>query len=156
MLRRRRLAPRPYDWLGRYGGEEFLITAPGCTWNDAMAVAERIRSSISAEPVNTGSGVIFVTVRWGLRLVVAALARIQPRLLRLLTSPITEQKGQAVTELDSRTGALDSWFTRMLNEGLDLAYPPDCSADSSNIRQGREWIFPTVQSPSAGRSRFHF
>ena len=51
-----RLAPRPYDWLGRYGGEEFLITAPGCTWNDAMAVAERIRSSISAEPVNTGSG----------------------------------------------------------------------------------------------------
>ena len=60
-----RLALRPYDRLGRYGGEEFLITAPGCTWNDAVILAERIRSAISTEPVNTQSGVIPVTVSLG-------------------------------------------------------------------------------------------
>ena len=50
---------------GRYGGEEFLIIAPGCSWNEAVILAERIRSSISAEPVNTQSGVIHVTMSLG-------------------------------------------------------------------------------------------
>ena len=64
--RRMRLALRPYDRLGRYGGEEFLITAPGCTRNDAMDLAERIRSAISAEPVNSQWGIIPLTVSLGI------------------------------------------------------------------------------------------
>ncbi len=63
--RRMRLALRPYDRLGRYGGEEFLITAPGCTWNDAITLAERIRSSINAEPIISRSGEIPMTVSLG-------------------------------------------------------------------------------------------
>ena len=41
-----------YDRLEHYGGEEFFIMASGCSWNGAMDVAVRIRSAISAEPVN--------------------------------------------------------------------------------------------------------
>ena len=63
--RRMRLALRPYDRIGRYGGEEFLITVPGCTCSDAIALAERIRSAISAEPVKHQSGEIPMTVSLG-------------------------------------------------------------------------------------------
>lgn len=63
--RRMRLALRPYDRIGRYGGEEFLITAPGCTRSDAKVLAERIRSAINAEPVDSQSGAIPMTASLG-------------------------------------------------------------------------------------------
>ncbi len=39
-------AIRPYDSAGRYGGEEFLIVAPGCSAQETFELAERIRTSI--------------------------------------------------------------------------------------------------------------
>lgn len=35
---------RPYDSVGRCGGEEFLIVAPGCDLNAAWELAERVRA----------------------------------------------------------------------------------------------------------------
>jgi two-component system chemotaxis response regulator CheY len=64
--RRMRSALRPYDRIGRYGGEEFLITAPGCCLNDAIAIAERIRSAIDADPVDSESGDIPLTASLGI------------------------------------------------------------------------------------------
>ena len=40
---------RPYDSIGRYGGEEFLVVFPKCEIASAVAIAERIRRSISQE-----------------------------------------------------------------------------------------------------------
>jgi diguanylate cyclase (GGDEF)-like protein len=37
---------RPYDSLGRYGGEEFLIVVPGCSLTETKELAERIRTRI--------------------------------------------------------------------------------------------------------------
>ena len=37
---------RPYDAVGRYGGEEFIVVFPSCDESVAMSIAERIRSSI--------------------------------------------------------------------------------------------------------------
>lgn len=37
---------RPYDSLGRYGGEEFLVVVPGCTLAETKELAERIRLRI--------------------------------------------------------------------------------------------------------------
>jgi diguanylate cyclase (GGDEF)-like protein len=37
---------RPYDSLGRYGGEEFLIVAPGCGLLETAELAERVRAHI--------------------------------------------------------------------------------------------------------------
>jgi diguanylate cyclase (GGDEF)-like protein len=57
---------RGYDRIGRYGGEEFLITASGCDWSEAMALGERICSSISSAPVNSRAGQIDMTVSVGI------------------------------------------------------------------------------------------
>jgi diguanylate cyclase (GGDEF)-like protein len=45
---------RAYDLIGRYGGEEFLIIAPGCDLELTRKLAERIRSAVSDEAVDLG------------------------------------------------------------------------------------------------------
>lgn len=64
--RRMQLALRPYDRLGRYGGEEFLIIASDCDLSQTTALAERIRSFMSTEPVKDQFSEIFVTVSLGI------------------------------------------------------------------------------------------
>jgi diguanylate cyclase (GGDEF)-like protein len=44
-------AVRPYDFVGRYGGEEFLIVAPGLDGGGARELAERIRGLFAAAPI---------------------------------------------------------------------------------------------------------
>lgn len=41
---------RSYDTVGRVGGEEFLLIAPGLDSSRALALAERIRARVGAEP----------------------------------------------------------------------------------------------------------
>ena len=69
----RRLAKpmRPYDALGRYGGEEFLIVLPGCGVESALLVAERVRSTLASAPIDTPAGPVAMTVSLG----VAALEK---------------------------------------------------------------------------------
>jgi diguanylate cyclase (GGDEF)-like protein len=57
---------RAYDWLGRHGGEEFLIIAPDCSPEGALALAERLRAHIAAKPVIADGHAITVTVSIGL------------------------------------------------------------------------------------------
>lgn len=56
---------RPYDQLGRIGGEEFLIVAPGSTLEEAHALAERARATIAAAPVISSPHSIDVTASIG-------------------------------------------------------------------------------------------
>jgi diguanylate cyclase (GGDEF)-like protein len=44
-------ALRPQDRIGRYGGEEFLAVLPGCDWSASLAVAERLRATVSSTPL---------------------------------------------------------------------------------------------------------
>jgi len=65
VARRMRSALRPYDLLGRYGGEEFLVIAPECSLHDGGAVGERIRHAISDTPVDLDGAPLIVTVSVG-------------------------------------------------------------------------------------------
>lgn len=56
---------RSYDYIGRYGGEEFLIIIPECSLEFAAAFAERIRLSVSSFPIDTSEGMIPVTISFG-------------------------------------------------------------------------------------------
>ncbi len=64
---RRMLAvKRPYDAVGRYGGEEFLFVAPGCGLEAARRVGERVRAAIADPAMDTADGPIAVTMSLGL------------------------------------------------------------------------------------------
>jgi diguanylate cyclase (GGDEF)-like protein len=56
---------RSYDFVGRYGGEEFLIALPGCDRAQLRKRAEGIRKAICDEPVRVGKVEIPVTVSIG-------------------------------------------------------------------------------------------
>jgi two-component system cell cycle response regulator len=56
---------RPYDMVGRYGGEEFLVVLPGCDQSNAARFAERLRERIAGEPVRHESESITVTASQG-------------------------------------------------------------------------------------------
>jgi diguanylate cyclase (GGDEF)-like protein len=56
---------RPYDVIGRYGGEEFLILAPGCDLQLTQKLAERIRAAVCDETVDLGNDSATVTVSLG-------------------------------------------------------------------------------------------
>lgn len=47
---------RPYDWAGRWGGEEFVLLFPGADLESAAQAAERIRANISETPLRLEDG----------------------------------------------------------------------------------------------------
>lgn len=57
---------RRYDFVGRYGGEEFLAVLPGTGLDGGRAIAERIRERVEAEPVAIDGVEVPVTVSLGL------------------------------------------------------------------------------------------
>jgi two-component system, cell cycle response regulator len=63
--RRMRASLRGYDAIGRYGGEEFLIVAPGCNLQCVWSLADRMRARIANEPMVTGAGPLSVTCSLG-------------------------------------------------------------------------------------------
>jgi diguanylate cyclase (GGDEF)-like protein len=57
---------RSYDFVGRYGGEEFLVVLNNCEPPFAIARTEEIRKAMASHPVGTSHGKIKVTVSAGL------------------------------------------------------------------------------------------
>ena len=56
---------RPYDSVGRYGGEEFLIVAPGCGLAEAVELAERVRSHVAGCSIVVGGSSVTVSLSLG-------------------------------------------------------------------------------------------
>lgn len=57
---------RPYDSVGRYGGEEFLMVMPSCSTTNALNIAERLRSTFEKNPISNAEGTFPVTLSFGL------------------------------------------------------------------------------------------
>lgn len=65
VTRRMQTGVRPYDAVGRYGGEEFLVLLPGCDGSQTREKAERLRESIAQVPVHTPTGPLKITMSIG-------------------------------------------------------------------------------------------
>ena len=56
---------RPYDSVGRYGGEEFIIVAPSCGLKETWELAERIRTHVARCSFKAGVGNVQVSLSLG-------------------------------------------------------------------------------------------
>jgi two-component system, cell cycle response regulator len=65
VARRLMEAVRPYDAVGRYGGEEFIIVCPSCDEERSFGIAERLRDLISLKPLATSEGSFNITMSFG-------------------------------------------------------------------------------------------
>jgi two-component system cell cycle response regulator len=68
IARRLLLAIRSYDFVGRYGGEEFLLVLNNCKPQFAEVRAEEIRKFVSSRPIQTLAGPLNITMSFGLLL----------------------------------------------------------------------------------------
>ena len=57
---------RSYDVLGRPGMDEFLAVLPGCTMNNAVMLAERLRMDVFSSPFHVGGESIRLSACFGL------------------------------------------------------------------------------------------
>jgi diguanylate cyclase (GGDEF)-like protein len=56
---------RTYDWVGRYGGEEFLLIMPGSGFVSSRIRAEQLRAAVEAACIVDGDTNIQVTASFG-------------------------------------------------------------------------------------------
>jgi two-component system cell cycle response regulator len=65
VARRIRSVVRPYDTVGRYGGEEFLLIVPGCDAKNALSHTERLRTSLAGESMDISEWGKFTSAKEG-------------------------------------------------------------------------------------------
>jgi two-component system, cell cycle response regulator len=65
-VRRAQIELRPYDVLGRYGGEEFMVLLPGCELRAGAVVAERLRKCFADAPFEVDNHKLAVTASFGI------------------------------------------------------------------------------------------
>jgi diguanylate cyclase (GGDEF)-like protein len=56
---------RKEDWVGRWGGEEFLMISPGSPYCDGGSLAERVRSEIANSEYSHSGATFGITVSIG-------------------------------------------------------------------------------------------
>jgi diguanylate cyclase len=56
---------RPYDCVGRYGGEEFLMILPNCGMESALIRGEQLRKAVQSARVMDGDTLLQVTASFG-------------------------------------------------------------------------------------------
>ena len=65
VARRLKSILRPYDVVGRYGGEEFLIILPSCELASGVRRADQLRKLVANAPIRTPFGETSVTISMG-------------------------------------------------------------------------------------------
>ncbi len=116
IARRMTSAVRPYDVVGRYGGEEFLIVFETSGALEAIQLAERLRLCISGEPVRIGDTSIEVAISLGVVAVMDGTVEDPDALIRAADIGLYEAKKRGrnrvvAAGLSPFPGSLDCFAT---------------------------------------------
>jgi diguanylate cyclase (GGDEF)-like protein len=114
VVREIRKVLRPYDTLGRYGGEEFLVMAPNAQSDCAMMIAERIRKQVSELPMAAGRHLVRVTVSIG---VASGIGLDLPTLIRAADEALYASK--AAGRNTSSLAPLQHRHPRLIAQGVN-------------------------------------
>ena len=99
---------RTYDWVGRYGGEEFLLILPGSGFVHARQRAEELRIAIQEACVKDGETAIPLTASFG---VASGFPSGHEELIREADEALYRAKNEGrnrvvATEIDTRRSAM--------------------------------------------------
>ncbi len=99
---------RTYDWVGRYGGEEFLLILPGSGFVHARQRAEELRIAIQEACVRDGETAIPITASFG---VASGFPSGHEELIREADEALYRAKNDGrnrvvATEIDARRAAM--------------------------------------------------
>jgi diguanylate cyclase (GGDEF)-like protein len=83
---------RPYDFVARYGGEEYLVVVTDCGAEQAEELAERIREAIGSKPIDTPEGLLDITLSLGVATTEGMAAPDAEKLIGLADSALYKAK----------------------------------------------------------------
>jgi diguanylate cyclase (GGDEF)-like protein len=92
VARRLLLSVRPYDGVGRYGGEEFIVVLSGCDEASIEYRCETMRKAISGSPFSTGGAPIAITASLGATVFLPVQPAEHSELIRLADDALYEAK----------------------------------------------------------------
>lgn len=105
VTRRLKLDLRPYDLVGRYGGEEFLIILPGCDLNVGTRRADEIRKLVSKTSIEAGGQKICTTVSMGVTVTCSSMDHTVEELLREADVALYAAKNNGRNRVEAFTAA---------------------------------------------------
>ena len=93
---------RPYDHVGRYGGEEFLVVLPNCDLEQAAMQAERMRLRLANGPMVVEGIEIHVSASFGVT-VSDGTSRTSDTFVRVADQALYKAKGSGRNKVSSLT-----------------------------------------------------
>ena len=85
---------RPYDTVGRYGGEEFLVVVPSSGVLGPFGLAERMRKALESQPFLADASEVRITGSFGVAVCSEENPHDSEELLRLADDALYRAKGQ--------------------------------------------------------------